>query len=271
MRYFNPEWRRKLSEAAKKRFAAMTPEERKHSMYAANKVSNTPEAIAKANASRSLLPGANTGKKFGPAWRAKLSESFRQAWKAKTPEERKAWGLKHGGSEPGTMSAKGRASVSRAVKARLAAMTPEERRIYYAPVIAAMHSPEAQIKRTKTMNEMASRMTPEERHLKILPALRVANVIQKSKLETKIEELLNALGVEFIFQHPVARYFADFYIPSKNLIIECDGEYWHNKPGAAEHDAKRDAHLRKIGYAIIRFSETEIKKMTSCLLRGRIA
>ncbi|MEK6932634.1 MAG: DUF559 domain-containing protein [Nanoarchaeota archaeon] len=50
-------------------------------------------------------------------------------------------------------------------------------------------------------------------------------------------------------------YYPDFFIPSKNLIIECDGKYWHNK----QRDEIRQKNLELAGYKVIRFSGKEIK------------
>ena len=52
-----------------------------------------------------------------------------------------------------------------------------------------------------------------------------------SKLEEKFaKEFLEKLGVNYVYQYKaesIGRFF-DFYIPSANLIIEIDGDYWHS-------------------------------------------
>lgn len=52
-----------------------------------------------------------------------------------------------------------------------------------------------------------------------------------SKLEEKFaKEFLEKLGVNYVYQYKaesIGRYF-DFYIPSANLIIEIDGDFWHS-------------------------------------------
>ncbi len=58
------------------------------------------------------------------------------------------------------------------------------------------------------------------------------------------------------------RYQADIVIESW-LNVECDGQYWHSpvqRPLQVEHDAKRDADLRKNGYQVIRLKEKEIRR-----------
>lgn len=54
-----------------------------------------------------------------------------------------------------------------------------------------------------------------------------------SKLEEYFaKEFLDKLGVKYIYQMEAAnigRWF-DFYLPEHNLIIECDGDWYHSNP-----------------------------------------
>jgi len=60
--------------------------------------------------------------------------------------------------------------------------------------------------------------------------------------------------------------FVDFYLLEYNIIIECDGEYWHNYPYGTNNDKKRDKKLKKLGYNLLRFWGNEIKKdLNGCL------
>ena len=52
-------------------------------------------------------------------------------------------------------------------------------------------------------------------------------------------------------------FIADFYIPSKNLIIELDGEY-HNEAKQQEKDIWRTKILKSLGYKVIRFKNNQI-------------
>jgi very-short-patch-repair endonuclease len=71
--------------------------------------------------------------------------------------------------------------------------------------------------------------------------------------------MLIDLGIVFIPQHPVDRCILDFYLPDLDMVIECDGDYWHSLPGAKRRDQKRDYWLQSKGYIVIRISETDIK------------
>ena len=52
-------------------------------------------------------------------------------------------------------------------------------------------------------------------------------------------------------------FIADFYIPSKNLIIELDGEY-HNDVKQQDKDIWRTNVLKSLGYEVIRFKNSQI-------------
>lgn len=82
-----------------------------------------------------------------------------------------------------------------------------------------------------------------------------------TKPELKMRELLDKLDVKYLFQKKISRYIVDFYIPSKNLIIEVDGEYWHNYPNGQEKDHTRDRELEMKGYNIKRFWAKEVFKL----------
>lgn len=56
-------------------------------------------------------------------------------------------------------------------------------------------------------------------------------------------------------------YQCDIFIPSLNLIIEADGDYWHNFPFGREIDRVRTKELEEKGFRVIRLWENEIKQM----------
>ena len=48
--------------------------------------------------------------------------------------------------------------------------------------------------------------------------------------EKIFEKMLKELGVKYELQKVVESKIFDFYIPSKNMIVEVDGDYWHANP-----------------------------------------
>ena len=51
--------------------------------------------------------------------------------------------------------------------------------------------------------------------------------IKQSKPEKGYEKELRKQGIEYKTQNFVEQYPFDFYIPSKNLLVEIDGEFYH--------------------------------------------
>ena len=91
----------------------------------------------------------------------------------------------------------------------------------------------------------------------------------------------NNLGYHFRRQHIILDYIVDFICLDKGLVIELDGGY-HNDPQQKEYDERRTAHLKRLGYTELRFTNEEflcapnsvIKKITETLeqlpsLQGR--
>lgn len=82
---------------------------------------------------------------------------------------------------------------------------------------------------------------------------------------TYAERLLKAFlagKIDFEFQKIIYTdnkhfFIADFYIPSKNLIIELDGEY-HDDAKQREKDIWRTKILKSLGYRVIRFKNKQI-------------
>jgi len=98
----------------------------------------------------------------------------------------------------------------------------------------------------------------EARKYQILP-------MKDTSIEIKIQNYLKELGITF-FTHQYIKeikhgYQCDILIPSMNLVIECDGNHWHNYPMDNELDIIRNKELREKGYKILRFWENEIKVM----------
>ena len=62
---------------------------------------------------------------------------------------------------------------------------------------------------------------------------------------------LRSRGFKFRRQHPVGPYIADFCCTELRLIVELDGSV-HGQPSQARSDARRDAHLKSMGYTVLR-------------------
>ena len=94
----------------------------------------------------------------------------------------------------------------------------------------------------------------------------------KTSIEEIVENLLIELGLEYQSEFKVNRSFYDFFLPKENVLIECDGKYWHSFPEAIKRDAKKDNLAKEKGYKLLRLSEkeiltTNIKKKLLCILK----
>ena len=88
--------------------------------------------------------------------------------------------------------------------------------------------------------------------------------IKDTLIEVKIQNFLKQLGIEFFTHQRINikhSYQCDILIPSKNLVIECDGDYWHNYPTGTDIDHIRTSELLKSGFRVLRLWEFEIKDM----------
>lgn len=69
--------------------------------------------------------------------------------------------------------------------------------------------------------------------------------------------ILDSLGIQYEHNAKTEPYSVDFLI-FDNLVIECDGEYWHSLPGRKSSDKRKDTFLKNRGYKVLRLPESEI-------------
>lgn len=75
------------------------------------------------------------------------------------------------------------------------------------------------------------------------------------------DKKLKELGIDFIHDHKVGKYFIDFAIINKKIAIEIDGQQ-HNLPDRKKSDNKKDNFLKLNNWKIfrIKFPEDNINK-----------
>lgn len=64
-----------------------------------------------------------------------------------------------------------------------------------------------------------------------------------SIIEKISHNILNSLSIEHQIQYPIGHYIFDLFIPSHNLLIECQGEYWHAFDQAKRRDASKFTYV----------------------------
>lgn len=84
--------------------------------------------------------------------------------------------------------------------------------------------------------------------------------------------MLTECGALYLPQHTIGRKFCvDAYVPSKGLIVQFDGNYWHGHPAIyktltrrqatqRQRDIAQDAYLKACGYSVLRFWEVDMLK-----------
>lgn len=81
-----------------------------------------------------------------------------------------------------------------------------------------------------------------------------------NKLEKKVYKyLVSKFGLAFIPHVRIPNYgFTDFYNPRLRIIIEVQGDYWHNLPENKERDRMKRFLAEAAGYQLIEIWEREV-------------
>ena len=81
---------------------------------------------------------------------------------------------------------------------------------------------------------------------------------QATREENKLwYDFLSKYPVRFLRQRTIGRYIADFYCPSRKLVIEIDGKQ-HEQEEAMEYDRIRTEFLNTMGILVVRFTNNDI-------------
>lgn len=86
----------------------------------------------------------------------------------------------------------------------------------------------------------------------------------RSRLETTPEKTMRAfldkMGEEYKQEFKIGNFWADFYLPRRNAVIEVDGDYWHSLPEIKEKDSRKDKYLKSKGINVLHIKECELKE-----------
>lgn len=98
----------------------------------------------------------------------------------------------------------------------------------------------------------------------------------ETAIETKTRKALEKFTVYFEQEKTIKKadgkgcYFIDFFLPP-NIIIECDGKFWHNPemfPSTYKKNVFKRRYLRKRGYKIYILKEIEINEDVNKLVKN---
>lgn len=90
---------------------------------------------------------------------------------------------------------------------------------------------------------------------------------ERTSIEVKMAEELQKRDIDYIEQYNLGDKFRlDFLLPEYGIVIECDGDYWHNLPEVKTRDKSKNAYIKACGYSLCRFWESEINEsVESCV------
>lgn len=94
---------------------------------------------------------------------------------------------------------------------------------------------------------------------------------KRSSIEVAVEQVLGILGEEYEAQKSLGPWLVDFYLPGRNLVIECDGTYWHSLPRVREKDVRKESWLRRNGYNLARITEEHIRESAWAAVVGGLS
>lgn len=80
-----------------------------------------------------------------------------------------------------------------------------------------------------------------------------------SGIERMMAEALAARGIKADAQYEIGPFVVDFALTEFNIVLECDGDYWHNLPKQIKKDRAKDAYLLKCGWKVLRIKECDIR------------
>ncbi len=118
----------------------------------------------------------------------------------------------------------------------------------------------------ETKRKMRENHKPEFHTEKTKDKIRLARLKQKlpiidTSIERKFKKWLDDKKINYIHPFNLGNKFqCDFYLSFLNLIVECDGAYWHNRPDMKKRDKAKDAYAKKCGFNILRLTEEQINQ-----------
>ena len=133
---------------------------------------------------------------------------------------------------------------------------------------------ESQIKRYRENPELKEKLS--KKRIKWLKSKLSKN---KSSIEVKFEGLLIYLGVSYEYQYEFGKKLFDFYIPSKNILLEVDGDFYHCNPSTnhkepkykcqfltLKNDTDKNTYCSNHNIKLLRFWEKDINEKPDWVL-----
>ena len=129
---------------------------------------------------------------------------------------------------------------------------------------------EVKKKISKTNKENWNKLSFKQRKIKMEKIVNNSDRFWKSKLEEIVLKQLEYYNVKYIRQKIIGDkdnfYIIDFYLPQFEIVLEINGEYWHNLPDKIERDNKLKQFVESHNKKIVFIWECEIKDDWFCIL-----
>lgn len=91
-------------------------------------------------------------------------------------------------------------------------------------------------------------------------------------IEDIVKTMLDKLGVSYVHDEPLSvdgvTRFPDFFVKDRKIIIECDGDYWHDREERKLHDSDKDVVFIAAGFVVLRFAGSIIKDDPEAVFLG---
>lgn len=77
-----------------------------------------------------------------------------------------------------------------------------------------------------------------------------------SQQEVTFRMMLSAHGISGEPNAQVGQWCVDLLFPDQRVVVEFDGDYWHDKPEVQERDERKNHQLAEQGYTVVRVRES---------------
>lgn len=123
-----------------------------------------------------------------------------------------------------------------------------------------------------TYCSLACRDADPERREMLLAMTAKQQRMTPNKIERIGYQLLDDLEVEYLPQHLIGgKFCVDAFIPSLNIVVQFDGDYWHYNPALfptpdtrqqkrMRLDKSQDAYMQVCGYSVVRIWASDLEK-----------